>query len=92
MSISLDECISYFEMPQPDYIKIDVDGIEDKIVEGAKKTLTEGKLETVLIELVDGDDDRAKSVLHNMEVYGYAIESVHPYKGVSSTSNYIFKM
>jgi|APSaa5957512576_1039674.scaffolds.fasta_scaffold28984_1 FkbM family methyltransferase len=87
-SMTLDSVIDFIEPPT--MIKIDVDGIEDKIIEGARKTLTEGNVETVLVELVDGDDDRAKSVLSNMELYGYKIDSVHPYKGVSSTSNYIF--
>jgi len=87
-SMMLDHIIDFIDSPT--MIKIDVDGIEDKIVEGATKTLTEGRVETVLVELVDGEDDRAKSVLQNMEIYGYEIQSVHPYKGVSSTSNYIF--
>ena len=49
LSISLDECISYFEFPQPDYIKIDVDGIEHIILLGALKTLSNAK--SVLIEI-----------------------------------------
>lgn len=49
MSITLDECISLFNLPQPDHIKIDVDGIEHLILAGASKTLT--KTKSVLIEI-----------------------------------------
>jgi FkbM family methyltransferase len=49
MSITLDECISFFNLPQPDHIKLDVDGIEDLILIGATKTLI--KTKSVLIEI-----------------------------------------
>ena len=39
ISISLDECINFFNFPQPDHIKIDVDGIEYIILSGASKIL-----------------------------------------------------
>ena len=35
----------------PDYIKIDVDGIEHLILEGASKTLKNKKIKSILIEL-----------------------------------------
>ncbi len=35
----------------PDYIKIDVDGIEHKVIEGAKKTLGSGVVRSLLIEV-----------------------------------------
>ena len=38
-------------MPSPNYIKIDVDGIEDLIVRGAGKTLEGASLRTVLVEV-----------------------------------------
>ena len=49
MSISLDECINFFNFPQPDHIKIDVDGIEYIILSGASKILMNTK--SVLIEV-----------------------------------------
>ena len=38
-------------MPLPDYIKIDVDGIEHKIIEGCNKILKNKKLSSLLIEI-----------------------------------------
>jgi FkbM family methyltransferase len=49
ISISLDECVSFFNLPQPDHIKIDVDGIEHLILSGAEKVLKNVK--SVLIEV-----------------------------------------
>ena len=55
ISISLDECINFFNFPQPDHIKIDVDGIEYKILSGASKILQNTK--SVLIEINENVKD-----------------------------------
>ena len=49
ISISLDDCIDFFNLPQPDHIKIDVDGIEDIILSGAPKILQ--KTKSILVEV-----------------------------------------
>jgi len=51
VGFSVDEFIEYFKPLFPNHIKLDVDGIEDKIVKGAKKTLADKRLKSVLIEL-----------------------------------------
>lgn len=48
---SIDECVSLFRIKQPDYIKIDVDGIEHLILKGASETLK--KVRSVLVEVDD---------------------------------------
>lgn len=49
---SLDDFIIHgFYSPNPDYIKIDIDGQELKIVEGMMSTLNSQKLKSVLIEI-----------------------------------------
>ena len=66
LSITLDECISLFNLPQPDHIKIDVDGIEHFILEGASKTLT--KTKSVLIEInenLKANKDKCEEPLKN---------------------------
>jgi FkbM family methyltransferase len=49
-SIVLDEVIDQGYFPQPQHIKVDVDGFEWKVVDGARKTLQSPELKTVLIE------------------------------------------
>ena len=49
--------MSVYEIPLPDYIKIDVDGIEHYILKGSEKVINNAK--SVLIEI--NDDFRAKN-------------------------------
>jgi len=51
VGFSVDDFIKQFNPPFPNHIKIDVDGIEGKIVKGAKETLADKRLKSVLIEL-----------------------------------------
>jgi FkbM family methyltransferase len=56
MSVSLDDLVNRFAMPAPAHIKIDVDGIEERIVAGAHDLLRETGLRTVLIEIFNHGD------------------------------------
>ncbi|MDP6389087.1 MAG: FkbM family methyltransferase [Alphaproteobacteria bacterium] len=56
LGISIDELIAKFATPLPDHIKIDVDSIEDKIVQGGLRTLSSETVRSVLIELDDTTD------------------------------------
>lgn len=51
MAVSLDDVTGRFGLPFPAHIKVDVDGIEDRIVAGAYKTLRDARLKTFLIEV-----------------------------------------
>jgi len=46
----LDDLVSAGVVPPPDYIKIDVDGIEPKVVAGARRTIASRKVRSLLIE------------------------------------------
>ncbi len=48
---SLDELIEKWQFPEPNYIKIDVDGIENIIIKNSKSLLKSAKLESILIEI-----------------------------------------
>jgi FkbM family methyltransferase len=50
-STTLDSMIEQKVIPVPQHIKIDVDGIEHKVIEGCKKTLQRAELQSVLVEL-----------------------------------------
>lgn len=60
MAVSLDDLTGRFGLPFPDHVKIDVDGIEDKIVAGASRTLEDARLKTVLIEVFMFEDMAGK--------------------------------
>lgn len=63
VSVSLDDLITTFDVPVPTHIKVDVDGIEDLIVEGASELLQRPELKSFLIEVYMHDDiaDRIRS-------------------------------
>jgi hypothetical protein len=55
-----------FGLPVPNYVKIDVDSIEERIVAGARETLSDPELRSVLIELEAGEtarNDRLRQAL-----------------------------
>lgn len=49
----LDDMVFNQKIPIPDYIKIDVDGLEDNVLDGMKKVLDHDKLSSILIEFSD---------------------------------------
>jgi len=92
---SIDKYISLFQTSFPNHIKIDVDGIEDKIIAGAPLTLADPRLKSLSVEL---DADRPKytqSVISNIEKAGLRLKSKRhaeifdntPYAGIY---NYLF--
>lgn len=50
-SVTLDELVESGSVPVPDYIKIDVDGIEHKVLAGAQRTLSNPAVKELLVEL-----------------------------------------
>ena len=51
LAVSLDDLTGRLSAPFPTHIKVDVDGIEDRIVTGADQTLSDPRLKSVLIEV-----------------------------------------
>lgn len=50
-SITIDQLVESGSMPVPDYIKLDVDGFEHKVLDGARRTLENPKVKEILVEL-----------------------------------------
>jgi FkbM family methyltransferase len=64
VAVSLDDLTGKFALPFPTHIKVDVDGIEERIVAGASRTLDDPRLKSVLIEVYMHKDiaERIKEV------------------------------
>jgi FkbM family methyltransferase len=58
MGLSADDAVRLLQLPQPNHIKIDVDGIEHLILSGAKQVLS--KCDSVLVEVNDGFSEQAE--------------------------------
>lgn len=69
-STTLDDLVYKYQLPVPQYLKIDVDGIEAKIVKGATKLLADKNLRSILIELNENmaEDQWIKK---HLESYGF---------------------
>jgi FkbM family methyltransferase len=92
IGFSVDEFIAKFNPPFPNYMKIDVDGIESKIVKGSQKTLSDRRLKSMLIELDSSREDYCSSVVNFIEENGMSLKEGpiirNPDKGPAF--NYIF--
>lgn len=81
----------------PDYIKIDVDGIEHLILEGASKYLKDKKIKSLSVEINENFIDQYQKVLNLMEKNEFKILTKKHNKALfsknskfSKTFNYIF--
>ena len=87
LGYSIDDLIEGFSLKFPNYIKIDVDGIEDKIIKGAEKTLKDSRLKSVLIELDTRDKEYCGRVISVMDKAGIQlVKKVTP--NISSQSDF----
>ena len=93
IAYSIDDFLSTFDIPFPNYVKIDVDGIEHQIILGAQKTLSDKRLFSILIELDNGRIDYSQTI-KIIENAGFRLFSKHqlfldPVTG-TELANYIF--
>lgn len=86
-SLSIDELVYKYNIPIPNHLKIDVDGIEEKILVGASKVLESEQVKSVLIEINESDNE--KKIIELMESKGLKFVSKRVVdNGIAG--NYIF--
>lgn len=76
LSYTIDEFIDRFDVPFPAYIKIDVDGIEGKILYGARRTLADPRLRSIYVEL-DTSQDSYSDLIIFLEQLGFALKATY---------------
>ena len=67
---SLDELIEKWQFPEPNYLKIDVDGIENIIIKNSTSVLKSAKLESILIE-INRNRDEDTEIISILEKIGF---------------------
>jgi FkbM family methyltransferase len=70
IGFSVDDFVSQFNPLFPNHIKIDVDGIENKIIKGAKHTLSDKRVKSILVELDSNRECYCKEVMEAIEQAG----------------------
>ncbi|OIO68537.1 MAG: hypothetical protein AUJ58_08955 [Zetaproteobacteria bacterium CG1_02_55_237] len=94
LGFAVDDFIKQFKPPFPNHLKIDVDGIEKKIVLGAEKTLSDKRLKSVLIELNINLDECEEIVAmmkqHGLMLFKRAHEDTFYSENMSCIYNHIF--
>lgn len=69
-STTLDDLIYKYHLPIPHFLKVDVDGIEAKIIKGATKLLSDKNLRSILIELNENIDED-QWIKKHLETFGF---------------------
>jgi len=71
--VTLDDLCAVWNFPFPNYIKIDVDGIEVSIIKGAKNVLSNHAIRSVIVEL--GTDEEQQEAVNLMAQAGLRVKS-----------------
>lgn len=91
ISFSVDDFVEWFNMPIPNYIKIDVDGLEGKILKGAINTINDERVKSILVELDHSRNDFEETI-KMLENSGFEITRKESLLNNDATKpfNYIF--
>lgn len=73
VGFAIDDFRRLFDVSPPHYIKIDVDGIEAQILDGAHGTLRDPAVRSVLIELEHEETERNARIVERLEAAGFAL-------------------
>ena len=88
---TLDSSMKKFSIPKPDFIKIDVEGFEYKVLKGARETLMNHK-PALFIELDDNNlreqKSNAKELIQYLLNLNYRIINTESNRGIDDNSNF----
>lgn len=71
IAFSIDDFIEQFALTIPNHVKIDVDGIEPMILQGASSLLSNDSLLSLQVELDYGNEKHAYTVIEHLKKFGF---------------------
>jgi FkbM family methyltransferase len=82
LGYSMDDMLATFDLPFPNHFKIDIDGIQEKVVAGARRTLRDRRLTSAMIELQPENvaDNRKTNefIIGELEAAGFGLVKTGP--------------
>ncbi len=91
-TVTLDTLVERYGVPQPTLMKVDVDGVEEKIFEGAQRVLSNTRLRTVLVEM-DVITEGPSPIKSSLMGHGFRLAGQSEWTGRfgdTELKNYIF--
>ena len=73
ISTTIDALVGEYGIPTPSLLKIDVDGIEDRILNGAQGTLNSVNLRTILVEVTYNPETEIPWAEQKLKPFGYTL-------------------
>ena len=86
MVMRLDNLVKLKDIPFPNHIKIDVDGIEESVLAGARAVLSDSRVKSVLIEVADHSPEQVQALRSGLEACGLVLSEKD-----GSDANWIFR-
>jgi hypothetical protein len=73
--ITLDDLCYSYDLDFPSHIKVDVDGHEHAVVDGARRVLRDPRLQTVLLEITEKPDepDQIRYMFTEFQEAGFSV-------------------
>ena len=88
--VSLDSFLEKEDLPNPNYMKIDIDGSEVAFIKGAQETLANKNLKEIIFEL-DKTDEQFSYILSQLEAFNFLPHSEYQVPNEPGLFNIIFK-
>lgn len=89
LKFTLDAIIEDYALPTPEYIKIDVDGSELAVINGADNTLHNRSLKSIFIELEE-KNDVTSLIIDKLNSYGFVERKKIQVQNYIGLYNYVF--
>ncbi len=73
LGFSIDGLRRHFGLPAPHYLKIDVDGLEERILLGARRTLADPALRSIMLEMEERETPRNRRLTAALAAAGFRL-------------------
>lgn len=90
MTYDLDGLIKHLKLPEPEHIKVDVDGSELEVLCGAKETLKSSALKSIFIE-IDDTSENANRIHKELNENKFSVSNKFQVQNYPNLYNYIYK-